>query len=180
MRWMLGLAMGICHTSVYSFEINPQNLAALSRNLGANPDQAAKIKLFYLGMSDHVGAAHSSGNGGAAALNTVGTHVDTTTIDQFAAEKKLRVGLIKADVEGHAFAVAMGGKETMLRDRPILAFAVYHSFTEMYNMSNWLMETLPFYHFEWQMMQHGDGHFHELNLIGYPRESVGNVSTQPR
>jgi FkbM family methyltransferase len=164
---------------VYSFDILLDNIAAMNRVLAVNPDQAAKIRLFHLGMSDHVGVGYSSGSGGGAALNTVGARVDITTIDQFAAGKGLKVGMIKADVEGHAFAVAKGARETMLRDRPILAFAVYHSFTEMYNMSNWLMETLPNYHFEWQIMQHADLYFHELNLIGYPLESLGNVSTRP-
>jgi FkbM family methyltransferase len=169
---------------VYSFEIDPLIAAKMRRVLAGNPEQAGKTKLFVLGMSDEV---RSGGRVDMtairrfpAAFNTMGRRVDMTTIDQFAAENNVKVGLIKADVEGHAFAVAKGAKETMLRDRPILSFAVYHAFVEMYDMSNWLMETLPNYHFEWQMMQHGDFHFHELNLIGYPLESLGNVSTQPR
>jgi FkbM family methyltransferase len=157
---------------VYSFEIAPDNMEKFRRVLIANPEAAARIRAFHLGISDHIGSSHATGGGIGQALQEEGVPVNLTTIDRFVEENNLTIGLIKADVEGHALQVAQGGKETLIKQRPILSLASYHTFTELYNMSNWLMDTLTNYHFEWQMMHDCAPILHELHLIAYPLEMV--------
>jgi hypothetical protein len=143
---------------VYSFEIALDNMAKMEKTLAEGDVPPGKVRLFHLGISDHVGSES----------------VKVTTIDRFVREKNLTVGFIRADVQGHGLSVARGGRETMIRDRPVLAFAAYHTFMEMHDLSIWLKKTLRNYHFEWQMMKAVDVTYFELNLVGYPLESLAD------
>jgi hypothetical protein len=53
--------------------------------------------------------------------------VPVTTIDAEVERLGLRIGLLKADVEGVELAVLRGAKQTLLRDRPELNIAIYHN-----------------------------------------------------
>jgi FkbM family methyltransferase len=164
---------------VYSFEIALDNNAKMERTLAESDVPPGKVRLFHLGMSDHVGSKGLGGAGASQKLTNDGESVEVTTIDRFVAEQNLTVGFIKADVEGHGLDVAKGGRETMIRDRPVLTFAVYHKFIEMYDLSIWLKETLGNYHFEWQMMKAVDVAYFELNLVGYPLEILADGVSRP-
>jgi hypothetical protein len=72
-------------------------------------------------------------------------------------------------VEGHGFAVVKGAVLTLARDRPIFSFASYHDFSEMYNLSTFLMSLLPNYYFEWRMEDGFPIYFFSLALFGRPR-----------
>jgi hypothetical protein len=93
------------------------------------------------------------------------------TIDDFVQRHNLTVGFMKADVEGHLFSVVKGARNTMIRNRPIFSFAVYHDFVEMYNVSLYLMNLLPNYQFDWHLETPTEFAFFELSIFGKPLES---------
>jgi 16S rRNA G527 N7-methylase RsmG len=86
--------------------------------------------------------------------------------------------MIKVDVKENGMEIVKGGMETIKRDRPVLSFACFRSFKEMYEISNLCFDLIPSYHFEIQMMRDADWAFHEVTLVGYPLESLMEKVTQ--
>jgi FkbM family methyltransferase len=91
--------------------------------------------------------------------------VQITTIDLEAKRLNLTVGVIKADVEGVEPEVLLGAIETIRRDRPVIACAIYHSleFLELPKMLLPLGYRLRFGfgQYEWH------GHW-EMTCVGIP------------
>jgi FkbM family methyltransferase len=157
---------------VYSIELALSNVERMRQVLAMNRRQALSIRVFHRGVSDHVGIGYALETVQGFRLSSRGAEVDLTTIDSFVDQRALSVGFIKVDVGGHGFEVAKGGITTILKNRPVISFAVYSSFKEMYNLSNLLLESLPDYVFEWQMLRQADWAFNKIVLIGYPYESL--------
>jgi FkbM family methyltransferase len=156
---------------VYSFELSSANFAVLKRVFANNPSLSANVHAYHMGVSDKEGVATFTGRGvGVRISNGPGELVPITTIDAFVQKHNLRVGFLKADVEGHAFAVVKGAIRTLSMDRPMFSFASYHDFSEMYNLSTFLMNLLPNYYFEWRMEDDIPWAFFSLSLFGRPKE----------
>jgi FkbM family methyltransferase len=154
---------------VYSLELSDANFAVLNRVLAENPLLSANVHAFHVGVSDQEGASSVIGYGAGTKISgQSGKLVKIVTIDKFVQLHNLRIGFLKADVEGHAAAIARGVTEIMLRDRPVFSFSSYHDFTEMYNMSIFLMDLLPNYYFEWHMENTITIAFFEASLFGHP------------
>jgi hypothetical protein len=140
--------------------------------LAQNPLLSTNVHAFQVGVSDHKGKSTVVGNGPGARMSShSGELVKIVTIDGFVQKHNLSVGFLKGDVEGHAAAIVRGAAETLVRDRPIFSFSSYHDFSEMYNMSLFLMSLLPNYYFEWHMENGITTAFFELSLFGRPRQS---------
>lgn len=60
--------------------------------------------------------------------------IELTTIDNFANNNNLDVSLIKMDIEGLEYAAVNGAMETIMRCRPILLIAVYHTPTDFFEI----------------------------------------------
>ena len=58
-----------------------------------------------------------------------------------------RVGFIKLDIEGEEYNALVGAKETLLRDKPLLAICLYHKQGDMIAVMDYLHELIPEYHF---------------------------------
>jgi hypothetical protein len=59
--------------------------------------------------------------------------VQVMTIDSFVEKAKIeRVGLIKWDIEWAEIESIIGGKETIMRDRPVLVISIYHNGREFF------------------------------------------------
>jgi FkbM family methyltransferase len=167
------LALSEYGHAIYCIELDANNFAAMRKVLALNPRYAANVHAFHLGMSDKsTDAGGVSGYGGGARIGDGGQRVQLVTVDDFVEENNLTLGFMKADVEGDAFAVVKGAAKSMLRFRPIFSVSCYHDFVEMYNLSLFLMELLPNYHFEWHSENLVDWTFFELSLSGYPREAL--------
>jgi hypothetical protein len=112
-----------------------------------------------------------TGVGGATQMSDgPGERINMTTIDAFVKTHNLSVGFMKADTEGHTLAVVKGAAGTLVRDRPVFSFSVYHDFSEIYNVSTFLMDLLPDYYFEWHMENCWTCAFFELSLFGRPKQ----------
>jgi FkbM family methyltransferase len=143
------LALSQYAKDVYSIELATENYIILNRTLAQNPELSRNVRTFHLGVSDRDGETGLTGNSAAARIgNGSGERIKMVTIDTFVRTYNLSVGFMKSDTEGNCLAVVRGAAETMVRDRPVFSFSVYHDFSEMYNVSRFLMDLLPDYYFE--------------------------------
>lgn len=58
-----------------------------------------------------------------------------------------RVTLINADIEGKEMDVLQAAKDVITAQKPVIAFCVYHNFTDTINFMKYLQEIQPDYHF---------------------------------
>lgn len=82
------------------------------------------------------------------------------------------IGFIKADVEGALLDVLMGGRETIIKNRPVLSLAVYHSPTELFESKPYLESILNDYIYEYHHFNFSTKFQSELNLFAYPKEII--------
>ena len=130
---------------LYSFEPDRQNFQALQDNI-ARMEGSERIHAYNCGVGATTGKLklHHSSFGTSAGtmlnvpLSTDDEEVDIITLDDFVAEHKLQVGLIKVDVEGFEPEVIQGALETIKSQKPILVIAVYHSAKEYYELKPFL------------------------------------------
>jgi len=93
--------------------------------------------------------------------------VESTTIDAYAAEQKLSVGLLKADVEGHEMQVLRGGLEVLKRDRPILLLSMYHTPADFFGLRQFVETELGDY--EFRIRKYSPTPLMETILIATPK-----------
>jgi FkbM family methyltransferase len=156
---------------VYSLELSGANFAVLNCVLSQNPILSANVHAFHVGASDHDGESSVTGYGAGAKISGhIGQLVKIVTIDKFVQEHNLSVGFVKGDVEGNAAGIITGATVTMVRDRPVFSLLSYHDFSEMCNMSIFLIDLLPNYTFEWHMENTITMAFFEISLFGRPKQ----------
>ena len=61
-------------------------------------------------------------------------NVDVISIDEFVENHGLDVGLIKLDVEGAEYDTILGAKKTILKQKPLLIIAIYHSIRDFFEI----------------------------------------------
>ena len=92
------------------------------------------------------------------------------TIDSEKEKFQFTAEFIKMDVEGFGWNVIKGAIKTIQEDRPVLSLGVYHNPEELFKIKPFLEENLPNYKFEFQLQQFSESEFHDMTLIGYPKE----------
>lgn len=90
-------------------------------------------------------------------------------LDDFAVRRNLRLGLLKADVEGMGVELLQGALETIRRDRPVLALSIYHTPEEFFRQYAILREAIPAYRYRITDLPPGSGF--ELTLLAWPEET---------
>jgi FkbM family methyltransferase len=131
------LFAGIAHAGkIYAFEPGGYALSILRRVAALH--RLRNVEIVAAGLSDaartetlHVPVKRSGSMGfglshfGAEARASVSEPVTLTTLDAFAAERKLaRLDFIKADIEGWEMRMLAGGAGTIARFRPALLLEV--------------------------------------------------------
>ncbi len=154
---------------VYSFEFIPSNIEIYKKNLQLNPhlSNAVEIvdnpvwstsgqKLFY----QDFGPASTVSN--TKTENTTGETV-TVSIDDFVAKEGLKkVNFIKMDIEGAELNAVKGARETIAKFKPKLAIAVYHTLSDFYTITEYLISLNLGYKF---YLQHTTIHAEETVLF---------------
>lgn len=79
----------------------------------------------------------------ASSIGNGDTIVEVTSIDDFLGTNK--VDFIKFDIEGAELEALNGGKESIVRNRPILAISIYHKPSHLYEIPVWIKENLENY-----------------------------------
>ncbi len=70
-----------------------------------------------------------------------GVLVDCFAIDEIFEDKKL--SMIKMDIEGAEHGALLGGRRTILRDKPLLAICVYHTQNDIWRIPLLVRDMLP-------------------------------------
>lgn len=60
--------------------------------------------------------------------------VPVTTLDEYIAQHRIEVGLIKVDVEGGEPAFLEGAKRTICEQKPILLLSIYHNAHDFFEL----------------------------------------------
>lgn len=117
------------HAHVHAFEPMPVSHSYLQRNVAAN-GLGAQVTGYNYGFSDACGSYEfyiaPTGGVNASLLNVAGAADArkviglTLTLDQWCANQQVKPDFIKCDVEGAELLVFRGGRETLLRHKPIV------------------------------------------------------------
>lgn len=132
---------------VYSFEFLPDNIKVFNLNISFNPNLIKQIELIQRPVSNKSGdKIFFSDNGPASRIEfepfdgQTGT-ATTISIDDFVRNNKIeKVDFIKMDIEGSEPVALKGAIETIIRFKPKLAIAIYHSMDDFVNIPDWIMK----------------------------------------
>lgn len=130
---------------IAAIEPDPANRAVLVETLRRRSPQDARITFFDCALSDAEGdAAFHDGLDYASQLSDTGRmRVMRRRLDSLG----LSPTFVKLHLEGAELPALKGGRETLLKRRPLIAATVYHNDDGIWKTAAWLMETLPDYRF---------------------------------
>ncbi|MDD4871215.1 MAG: FkbM family methyltransferase [Kiritimatiellae bacterium] len=129
---------------VYAFEVDPDNLTILSRNLALNFTLSQRAEIVERAVSAASGKQlqfTSNGPSTSSVLSGEGTTFDgiTVSLDDFVAQKQLkRLDFIKMDIEGAEESALRGAECTIRKWRPSLAIAAYHKAEDILKIPEFL------------------------------------------
>jgi FkbM family methyltransferase len=157
-----GAAEGIFALSVLDrsrkvaiFEPSLDFAESLQRTFGSESN--AVVVPAALGSSE--GRAFLSGNSLYGFVSAdEGIPINVTTVDAWAARKQTRVDFIKGDLESYEFEVLKGARATIQRDKPKIAFTVYHPGNNWKEMRDFLRELVPQYQFRIKGISYNSGY----------------------
>lgn len=130
----------------YAFEPDSTNYGKLSRYIGSLPsDLKNGIVALEKAVSDRLcTVTFDAGKNTVSSINLAGTQtVDCVTIDSVL--KGSRCDLIKMDVEGSEKDALAGARETITKNKPILAICVYHKPRDFFDMILLARDIMPSY-----------------------------------
>ncbi|MCL1786309.1 MAG: FkbM family methyltransferase [Alphaproteobacteria bacterium] len=111
-----------------------------------------------LAMSDKSGGTMKCEYGAHASE----TQIDT--LDNFVRQNKIKVGLIKTDIEGAEWAFLHGALETIRKQKPTLIISIYHNYNDLMRIKP-LIESLNLgYKFAITDSNYGMHPIHEITL----------------
>lgn len=109
---------------VFSFEPIEENLKLLEHNLKLNNIKNVKIVPYAIGNKQGIlkiyKAKNSIATHSAGAISDNFEEINVTTIDDFVSKSKIKVNLIKMDIEGYEGHAVEGGIKTIKKYKPIL------------------------------------------------------------
>ncbi len=111
---------------VHCFEPGPPFFEMLKRNTSGLPEFREVFQLYRMGLSDKPCSLkwkqYEKAPEKANLTDATGLEVQVTTLDQVVKGGWDRLDFIKVEVEGMELEVFKGGKETLVRYRPVLLF----------------------------------------------------------
>lgn len=150
---------GGAYSSIIAFEPDPDNYAQCCKNVRDVP--LPNFQLINAGLSSQEGTAVFN-----ALNNSLGSYIisvrpdfdetktniagniisiRTAAIDDIVGDRT--VGFIKLDIEGAELDALHGAKNTIARDKPLLAICVYHKHGDLFAIMDYLHQLLPEYRF---------------------------------
>ena len=133
-----------CYRRIYCYEITPDNIRALEKNLSGFRD----IVIRHCGVSDQAGAmalfAHAESTSANSLAETGEFQIPVTTLD---ADIREPVTLIKADIEGFEQRALLGAAGHIRADHPKLLISVYHSNDDLWQIPRLIRTFSPDYRF---------------------------------
>lgn len=80
--------------------------------------------------------------------------IEVISIDKYASDNNLKIGLIKSDVEGLELDLLKGSIEIIRRDKPILVISIYHNYHDFYKIKPWIEDLNLGYKFDFVMTKY--------------------------
>jgi len=115
---------------IYSFEPFAGNYSLMQKTIEMNDigDQVIPVRL---ALTENPNAKVFSVEKSTGSTLTItdassGDELPSDTLDNFARQNGLKVGLVKVDIEGAEQLFLRGGKATIERDKPTMLLSIYH------------------------------------------------------
>ena len=154
---------------VIAFDISPRMVKLFHSVMQKNavPDDNYLLLQKGLGEKTETVAFDDIGVGSTTLLKNGKYNAEIVPLDS-CKEITGTVGLIKFDLEGFGLQAIRGMRETIKKDRPVLALAVYHSCSELFGIKAFLEELDLKYRIEYKSCYFD--HYGELTMFAYPEE----------
>lgn len=141
---------GIDFAKVFSFEVNKKLFQEMKENISSNHLEHIFIPI-NKGVWDTEGISYLNvsendiAGGRLRDDSPTGIEIETVTIDHFFQD--IPYDFIKMDIEGAEKNALMGGNQTILKYRPIMAISLYHSVHDVVDIPLYLASRLNGYNF---------------------------------
>ncbi len=154
---------------IYCFEPTIKNQKLLNETIAMN--NMDNVSVISMALSDKKGSGTINIAGPGSTLlaknKTKPTQeTNITTIDDFASDNNLNLGLLKLDVEGFEFNVIKGAVETLKKHKPILLISLYHRGEDFFEIKPFIEKLDLGYKFK--IVKENNTLFYEILLIAYP------------
>lgn len=157
---------------VYSFEYSPANIKLIEETINNNNLDRKHIKIIDKGISNKVyqlKTDYEQSPKSKVVEKEDGFIINMTTIDVESIKYNMKVGFMKADIEGMELYALEGAVETIKRDRPIISFSIYHNFDGLFRIRHFI-DSFQNYTFKYKLGAWNSASFGELILFAYPKE----------
>lgn len=147
------------YSSIIAFEPDPDNYAECCKKTQNAP--LPNFQLVNAGLSSKEGTAVFDARNGmgsriisaelpaksnmSPSITENKVSIRTAAIDDIVGDRT--VGFIKMDIEGAELDALHGAKNTIIRDKPLLAICVYHLQGDLFAIMDYLHQLLPEYRF---------------------------------
>jgi FkbM family methyltransferase len=115
---------GTCH----AFEADAEQAAMIERNASIN--RLENVRVNAMGLWSQPTTLRLVGHDALAGAAESETGIAATTIDAYARERGIRVGLIMLDLEGGELHALRGASEQLARNAPYVVFEVHRSYVD--------------------------------------------------
>lgn len=159
---------------IFSYELSEKNRDIIRETMHLNHISPDKVVVIGKGISNFEGFSKISNEGGpGVSLNSDynGSFVPISTIDAESQSFNMKIGFIKADVEGHALKVLHGATNVIKNHRPVMDIAIYHSIQELFGV-RFFMESFENYCFEYHSSNINPFSIGEISLFAFPCELI--------
>lgn len=171
---------------MYSIEMSKKSIEKYKRNMKLNGISEHKYEIIQLGIADRDDRGPISlpdtGSAGFSVFRHTSKYdfieVERKSLDYIVDKYKIHPKLIKADIEGAAKDLVLGGVKALTTYRPVLSLAIYHNPGEFFEIKPYLEDLLGDYTFMVRKLDSAVhlNHIHsEVILIAYPNETLGGV-----
>ncbi len=117
-------------------------------------------EILAYGLSDQPKEAYISSNDISSSINNFGNgkKIKLETLDNLFYKKQLPLTYLKIDVEGSEIELLQGGYETIKKNKPKIAIAVYHRESDVPVIEKFLKSIDPDYKFRYKGIEQNWGH----------------------
>ena len=166
--------------SIYAYEISKRLTGTIHHHIQQNNDLefnkthkhlSERVHIINEGISNEIKTItinDVANNGGS--ISYEGTQeLNVTTIDSEVEKRNMKLTFFKADVEGEGLNVLKGAYNTIMKQRPVISIAIYHSGDEFFGIHEY-MKIFPNYLCEYHSENDNPVSLYEISVFYYPAE----------
>ena len=136
---------------IFSFEPVPENYKMLLENIKLN--NLKKVRSIDKGVGEQSETVrYHSMDVTSYVADDGNAQMEVISIDEFVEEQKLKIGLIKMDIEGYELKAIKGAQKTIQKFKPVLLISIYHHPEELFNAKKQIQEIVQDYEFRIKLL----------------------------